>query len=362
MDRVGGICKDRMSPQERMGALMMGQTPDRVPFNPFAMGFAAINAGYKIRDMYDNAQKAMEAQLWTAEQYGYEPIVLFGYAAYGGWEFGGDVKMPTSPWEGAPAVARHPIESDEDLEKLELPDVKTAGILPASMEFSKLCDQMGLPILPGASGDVVTVAGNVADVSRFCRWMMKKPELAHRMLRLSLDHLLEVYQYWVDTFGAQKIMAGFFVTIAANQIMSPKQFEKFVLPYQYEFQEKVLAMGVQAAFFHICGEQNLNLPLIQQLPLGSPRQPVILSFGHEVDLDTAIKMFPNNIIAGNVEPQVIQNGSPRQVYELTRIAIEKGKKAPGGFFLMPGCELPPMAPGYNVYTMMKAVNDFGFYS
>jgi uroporphyrinogen decarboxylase len=156
-------------------------------------------------------------------------------------------------------------------------------------------------------------------------------------------------------------MAGFFVTIAANQIMSPKQFEEFVLPYQYEFQEKVLAMGVQSAFFHICGEQNLNLPLIQQLPLGSPQQPVILSFGHEVDLETAAEMFPNNIIAGNVEPQVIQNGRPEQVYELTRISIEKGKKAPGGFFLMPGCELPPMAPGYNVYAMMKAVNDFGFY-
>jgi uroporphyrinogen decarboxylase len=171
----------------------MGKTPDRVPFNPFAMGFAGINCGYTIRDMYDNPQRAVEAQLWTAEQYGYEPIVLFGYAAYGGWEFGGDVKMPTSAWEGAPAVARHPIESDEDLEKLELPDVKTAGILPLAMEFSKICDQMGLPILPGASGDVVTVAGNVADVSRFCRWMIKKPELAHHMLRLSLDHLLEAY-------------------------------------------------------------------------------------------------------------------------------------------------------------------------
>jgi uroporphyrinogen decarboxylase len=80
-----------------------------------------------------------------------------------------------------------------------------------------------------------------------------------------------------------------------------------------------------------------------------------------VDLETAAEMFPNNIIAGNVEPQVIQNGTPEQVYEVTRIAIEKGKKAPGGFFLMPGCELPPMAPGYNIHTMMKAVNDFGFY-
>jgi uroporphyrinogen decarboxylase len=362
MDRVGGICKDRMSPQERMGALMMGQTPDRVPFNPFAMGFASINCGYTVESFYNDPPKSLEAQLCTAEQYGYEPIVFLGYAAYGGWEFGGEVKWPTSSWEGAPSVARHPVESEEDLEKLELPDVKTAGIIPIAMEFGRLCEKMGLPIVPGTSGDAMTVASNVTDVSRFCRWMMKKPELAHHMLRLATDHILEAYQYWVDTFGAQKIMAGFYVTVAANQIISPKQFEQFVLPYQYELQEKILGMGVMGAFFHICGEQNLNLPLIQQLPLGSRQQPVILSFGHEVDLDKAMKMFPDNIIAGNVEPQVIQNDRPRRVYELTRTVIEQGKRAPGGFFLMPGCELPPMAPGYNVHTMMKAVNDFGFYN
>ncbi len=361
MSKVGGICKDKMSSAERMGALMMGQTPDRVPFNPFALGFCARTVGYTVKSVYDDPQKSLEAQLWTAEQYGFEPIVMFGYASYGGWEFGGDIKWPITEWEGAPSVGRHPVESDEDAEKLQLPDVKTAGILPLSMQFSRILDSMGLPILPAVPGDAVTVAANVAEVSRFCRWIIKKPELAHHMLRLATDHILEVFQYWVDTFGAEKLMAGFFVTVAANQIMSPKQFEEFVLPYQSELHDKIYGMGIKSAFFHICGEQNLNLPLIKQLNLGTPEFPAILSFGHEVDLETAIEHFPDNIIAGNIEPQVIQNGTPQQVYELTRTVIEKGKKAPRGFFLMPGCELPIMAPAYNVYTMMKAINDFGFY-
>lgn len=361
MSQVGGICKDKMSSAERMGALMMGQTPDRVPFNPFALGFAARTVGYTVQSMYDDPQKSLEAQLRAAEQYGYDAFAMFGYASYGGWEFGGDIKMPVSEWEGAPSVARHPIESDEDLEKLELPDVKTAGVLPLGMAFNRILDSMGLPIFVPASGDCVTVAANVADVSRFCRWMMKKPDLAHHMLRLASDHLLEVHQHYVDTFGPEKLMAGFFVTVAANQIMSPKQFEEFVLPYQSEYQDKIYDMGIKGVFAHICGEQNLNLPLLKQMNFGTPQFPAIMSFGHEVDIETAIEYFPDNIIAGNVEPQVIQNGTPEQVYELTRIAIEKGKKAPRGFILMPGCELPIMAPAYNVYTMMKAVNDFGFY-
>ena len=89
--------------------------------------------------------------------------------------------------------------------------------------------------------------------------------------------------------------------------------------------------------------------------------PGIVSIGHEIDLEVASKYFPNDILMGNVEPAVIQTGIPAQVYELARICIEKGRKHPGGFMLAPGCELPPKAPSYNLWTMMKAVSDFGWY-
>ena len=69
--------------------------------------------------------------------------------------------------------------------------------------------------------------------------------------------------------------------------------------------------------------------------------------------------FPKDIIYGNIDPAVIQTGTPVQVYELCRQAIEKGKKAPGGFILGPGCDLPVNAPPVNVYAMTKAAHDFG---
>ncbi len=85
----------------------------------------------------------------------------------------------------------------------------------------------------------------------------------------------------------------------------------------------------------------------------------VLSFGHEIDLVTAAEHFPKDIIYGDIEPAVIQAGTPEQVYEFSRVAIEKGKKAPGGFILEPGCGLPVMAPPLNVWAMTKAANDFG---
>ena len=75
----------------------------------------------------------------------------------------------------------------------------------------------------------------------------------------------------------------------------------------------------------------------------------------------AYEYHPEDIIMGNVNPVLYQNGTPRQVYDLCRLCIEKGKKIQGGFILAPGCGLPPRAPPHNVWMMTKAVNDFGWY-
>jgi uroporphyrinogen decarboxylase len=358
---VGGLRPDTMGSAERMDAVMAGRKPDRVPFNLFGAGFSARNVGYPTEVAYTDPQKCMEAQLWTGEQFGCEPTTGTGYASYGAYEFGGEIRMPRSQWESAPSIVRPAVESEEELEKLGLPDVKTAGMIPHFMEFSKLQERLGLPISCGISGDPATNAANMVGVNRFCRWMVKRPELAHRALRLATDHIIQAWDYWSETFGAERVSVGVYVTLAANQIMGPRQFERFVMPYQAELHDRIRDTGIEGAMFHICGQQNLNLPMIRGLYLGSPQRPFTLSFGHEVDLDTAIAMFPDNIICGNVEPQIIQNGTPQQVYEVTRVAIEKGKKAPRGHILMPGCDLPPMAPGYNVWTMRKAVSDFGFF-
>jgi uroporphyrinogen decarboxylase len=358
---VGGLRPDTMSSAERMEAVMAGQKPDRVPFSLFGAGFSARNVGYPIEVAYTDPERCIQAQLWTAQQFGCEPTIGTGYASYGAYEFGGEIRMPRSRWESAPSIVRPAVESEKDLEELDLPDVKTAGLIPHFMAFSKLQERLGLPISCGISGDPVTNAANMVDVNRFCRWMMKRPQLAHQALRLATDHITQAWDYWIETFAAERFSVGVYVTVAANQIMSPAQFEEFVMPYQSELHDRIRNAGIKGATFHICGEQNLNLPMIRELYLGTPQKPFMLSFGHEVDLDRAIEMFPENIICGNVEPQIIQNGTPQRVYEATRTAIEKGKKAPRGFVLMPGCDLPPMAPGYNVWTMRKAVSDFGFY-
>ncbi len=350
--------QEMMTSSERIEALRKGNPLDRVPHLSFILGFCAKNVGFSTAAIYSDAEASFRAQVWTKEQNHYDSDPFYGYASYGGYEFGGEIKLPEGQYEQAPSHTRFAVEREQDVEKLELPDVRTAGMLPQSMKFSRIQQENG--ISPSVVvGGPFTIAGNICPVHILCRWVIKKPELVHRLLRLATDHVLDVARLWIDTFGRGKVNIQIWEPLAANQIISPKQFEKFVLPYQIELHSKILAMGINSILCHICGEQNLNLPYWSDVPMGDYG---IISIGKEVDIDTAIKFFGTKyVIAGNIEPAILQTGTPGEVYELCRQIIEKGKHAPRGFALMEGCEVPVNAPPYNFYMMTKAIDDFGWY-
>jgi uroporphyrinogen decarboxylase len=349
---------ERMTSSERLKALIEGKPLDRVPFLSFSLGFCARNAGYPVASIYNDAEKSLRAQMYTREQYGYDSEPFYGYASYGGWEFGGEIKLPEGEYEQAPSHGRFAVVKEQDIDILKLPDVKKAGMLPLAMEFSQLQVKQGFTPSVVVGGPF-TISGNICVVETLCRWLIKKPELVHRLLRLATDHILDIGRYWVDTFGRDRVRIQIWEPLASNQIISPKQFEKFVLPYQVELHDKLLKIGIASILCHVCGEQNANLPFWVQVPMGDTG---IISIGKEIDITTAIQYFGKTcVIAGNIEPALIQTGTPQEIYECCRQAIEKGKRAPRGYALMQGCEVPVSTPPFNFYTMKKAINDFGWY-
>jgi uroporphyrinogen decarboxylase len=87
--------------------------------------------------------------------------------------------------------------------------------------------------------------------------------------------------------------------------------------------------------------------------------PSVLSFGHEVSLDKAGKLFPQDIVFGNLDPNLLQIDTPQGIYDRCRQIIQEGSRAPGGFILAPGCGIPATAPPVNVYALTRAAHDFG---
>lgn len=346
------------SRMQRIEVLLNDQKIDRVPLWCMMEGFCSKTVGYSINSFYTDLEKSFWSQVWTYEMYGLDEDPRWMYGASGAWEFGGEIKFPTGEWMQAPAVVRNPVQSEEDVWKLEAPDIKASGAIPFSMEFANLQKKFGMFIQPHI-GDPFLMAGNVCAPENLLRWVGKRPKAVHRLMRVVTDFLLQVLEYWVDTFGSEHILPWMPSSTSSNYLISARDFEEFVFPYMKEITEKGLNMGIKHFHCHICGNHNDNLSLLAQVPRGNPG---IITFGPEVDLADAIRFFGDTcIIGGNVSPALIQTGSPQEVYEAARQCIEKGKRAPRGFVLMSGCDTPPMAPPYNVYVLSKAVEVFGRY-
>ena len=80
-----------------------------------------------IAGVYNNPAVSLAAQRKTCQDFGWIFLPVMGYASFGSWEFGGEIKWPSAEFDMAPMVTRGPVETEEDVWKLKVPDVKTAG-------------------------------------------------------------------------------------------------------------------------------------------------------------------------------------------------------------------------------------------
>ncbi|MGZ4199917.1 MAG: uroporphyrinogen decarboxylase family protein [Thermoleophilia bacterium] len=346
---------DRMSSRERWEALVRGDEVDRVPCLQFILGHTAVVSGQPIAKIYDDAAVSFACQRGAMEMYGYDGLVLHGWANAGGAEFGGEVEYPYRKYTGAPMIKANPVRNEDDAWNLRVPaDVAGAGTVPVALEFSRLQHEHGMPCTVQV-GSPLTWAGSVCGEERLMVWLIKKPDLVHQVLRVITDFILQKARLWVDEFGPENVMA-FDLCIETNRLYSPKQFETFSFPYLKEVHDRVTELGVAIFLSHICGEQNKNLPYWAQLRYAGRG---MVSVGREIALSSASAAFPGNVIVGNVDPVTIQEGTPEQVLSLCRDCVAAGRHHPGGYALMSGCEVPPQAPPVNVFQMVKACREYG---
>lgn len=347
-----------MSPDERLWAFLGNEKVDRVPFIPFILGYCHKLSGCALADIYAHPEKSFRAQMDAREIHGYEGFPFFGASCYGAWEFGGEIEFPYGEFDQAPKIKRLPITRPEEIEDLEVPNVRVAGNIPHMMEFAKLQEKHGMPVTVHNNSPFSRI-GNIIGLDTVTKMMIKTPDLVHKLMRKVTDFLILVTEYWVEEFGAARVISFGGTPVESEQVISPKHFAEFAFPYMKELHEKAAKMGIRQFWTHLCGRQENNFSLLSQLPYG---EPGIVSVSEEVDLRLAYEYFgQKHAIAGNVNPVLVQVGTPQQVYEATREAILIGKQFKKGFVLMGGCEIAPSVPPINVHYMMKALNDFGWY-
>ena len=350
--------KDQMTPDERLWALLRGEPVDRVPFIPFIFGHTAWVCGQPIAKTFDDAALSFRCHMLAREMYGYDGGPLYAYALAGAWEMGGEIEFPYKKYMSAPIVTKRPVQNEDDVYKLQVPeDVSRAGAIPIYLEFARRQAEAGMPITVHV-GSPSCFADAVMGTDLLMLWMIKKPHLVHMVMDKVSDFTIKVAELWVREFGPERIMAFHGCGMDSNQLVSPRQFAEYSMKYHIKINQRLIELGITMNFTHICGEENRNLPYWQQVPFG---KRALLSFGHEVPLQKAMEMFPDHIIAGNVNTTVMQEGTPEEVLALSRECVEIGKQHQAGFALMSSCDVPVYTPPVNLYQMVKACREYGRY-
>ena len=72
-----------MSSRERWEALVRGEELDRVPCLQFILGHTAVVSGRPIAKIYDEARTSIACQRDAMEMYGYDGLILHGWANAG---------------------------------------------------------------------------------------------------------------------------------------------------------------------------------------------------------------------------------------------------------------------------------------
>lgn len=356
---VNFAIKDRMTSKERLGRLISGEPIDRVPFNPFSLGFNARLYGIDRGEFYRDPEKAFAAGLHLMKTYPWmDGRPSYGWADRGAWEFGGEILWPDRNRFTAPQSYKPVITNPNEVDSLLDPDPETAGMNPLIDRFNTISRQHGFPAsLPG--GTPTSLSAGIIGKTNFFKWIIRFPETIHKLQRKATHFILRSAEMTINKFRAENCRAQYSVPLESNQLISSKTFETFVKPYLKEIIGYVVNKGVRNISVHLCGDHTANL--VHWIDMRLPARTTF-SIGFEMDLEKTGELLGKEyILAGNINTTFLQAGSPQDVFEEVKRCLKAGMKHPGGFILMPACELPPHTPLKNIEAIAQALYEFGYY-
>jgi uroporphyrinogen decarboxylase len=352
-----------ISPTERFKALLRGEKLDRIPTTPMVAGHAAKLLGYKtLGEFYEHPKVWIKCMETVTEMYQFYPPPLAltgsGPLMMGAW--GSKFMYPYEPKMGSLTLIEPGVKKPEDVEKLEVPDpAPYIGPLYECIELA--LEREIFPLAPIMGGWISAAAYSITEPETFMFWIIKEPDLCHKMLDLSTEYAIRWAELLVKKFGPESWMPWDPNPTDANVLISADTFAKFPLPRVIKLHRKVLEMGVPMWWTHWCADhcKTIEAGHVEKIPQG---EPGIFSFGPEVPMEQQVERWgKQHILIGNVDPPAFLYESFDEVLERCRKNIEVGMKAERGYTIACGCEYPPPAPAANTYALTKAAREYGKY-
>lgn len=328
-----------MNSRERVLAMLQGCEVDHLPLMPVTMMFAARQIGAKYRDYATDHRVLAEAQVRTAEIFGFDHVSVISDPAREPADCGAVIEW----YEDQPPALNGEqalLASKSDLARMRLPDMHSGGRMHDRIQ--------GVTLLKQRAGREKLVEGWVEGP---CAEAADLRGINPLMLDFIDDpaFVTDLFDFAVEMethFALAQLKAGadiIGIGDAAASLVGPAIYEEFVWPGEKKMVDAIHAAGGMVRL-HICGKTRRLFQAMGRL-------------GCEiVDLDwmnplaeARAKMGPDQVLLGNIDPlAVLRNGSAEGVKSAL---AECHRQAGPRYILGAGCEIVRDTPPENVMAM-----------
>ncbi len=241
-------------------------------------------------------------------------------------------------------IKEHPF--DKSLDGLDCPaNFLERGRFPAYKENLRLLkEKVGQELaLFGETEGAFTAAANLVGTEQFMKWTFREPDKVTQVLEVTTQAVIRAVNFAFDQGVDYYVLAE---PTSGPALMSPKMWEKFVLPAM----RKIVTQAKGPLVLHICGNTDKIISLMCDTGVAG------ISIEEKADMKCAVAIArPRGVkVFGNVSTATtLFSGTPEECYGEATRALENDVD-----FLAPGCGIAPGSPLENLLQMKRARDDF----
>ncbi len=346
------------------------EKPDRIPVVlPYAL-FAPRTAGISFNDFCSSIAGSAEAMIQTYYACGdADGMDYTGFATYGLSMFWlSKVKVPG---QKLPEDVPYRISEAELVKVQDYDTILNRGwpefykeflgrrvfhdVAPEVLPFNKpyldaktVCDPLGIPVLAAGAplSSPFELLCDGRSMTKFIHDLFTMPDKVQAVMN-------EISPYVYGPFLDISVACGYTgIRVggwgAADRMLSPKLWDRFVWPYFRKMVQDVVDRGL-VAILHLDSDWACDLARFRELPGGR----CILGTGGHTDLFKAKELLGDHMcLMADVPTAMFSMSSPDAVYDYCTKLV--GELGPEGFILHSGCDIPDDAKLENVRAMVAA--------
>jgi MtaA/CmuA family methyltransferase len=328
-----------MTSRERVLAHLIGRPVDRLPLMPITMMFACAQIGARYRDYCTDYRVMVEAQIRTAETFGFDYVNSMSDPAREAVDCGAVVEYFDQ--QPVAIVEDQALLGDKTrLASLKIPDPLGGGRMHNSLKGLALYkERVGKEmIVEGWVEGPVAEGADLRGINTLMLDFFDDPVFVRDLFAFVIEMELRFAREQLKV-GADVIGVG----DAAASLVGPDIYDEFVWPYEKKLVDGIHALGGKVRL-HICGNTRRILEGMGKLGCDI------------VDLDSMApisearqQMGPKTILLGNLNPvAVLRNGDAAGV---TAAIAECHRQAGAPFIVGAGCEVPRDTPAENLRAL-----------